>query len=77
MLAHKDRLLDFSLLHITLFAELRDALTVLGGDHLVVMDLLHFFVHALIVSLLELHDLASTLTSLLDLLTRLQLLLLE
>jgi hypothetical protein len=77
MLAHQDALLNLCLLDISLFAHGIDASFGLLADHLVVLHLLHLLLHLLIVALLELHDFAGALASLLNLLPRLELLLLE
>ena len=77
MLAHEDRLLDLGLLDVAVLAHLDDALAVLRGDHLVVLHLLHLLSNLVVVPLLQLHHLRRALPRLLDLLPRLQLLLLE
>ena len=77
MLTHQNALLDLSLLYVALLSHRIDALTVLLRDHLVILHLLHLLRHLLIVALFEFHDLAGTLTRLLNLLPSLDLLLLE
>ena len=77
MLTHEDRLLDLRLLDVTLLAHLIDPLSVLRGDHLIVLHLFHLLLDFLIVALLELHDLTGALASLLNLFTRLLLFLLK
>ena len=77
VLAHQDGLLDLALLDVALLAHLHDSLPVLGRDHVVVVHLLHFLRDLLVVALFQLHHFAGTLASLLDLLTRLHLFLLE
>ena len=54
-----------------------DALTSIRRHHLVVLHLLHFLGHLLVVPLLKLEDLLGTFARLLNLLPRLDLLLLE
>ncbi len=77
MLAHEDGLLDLGLLNVAVLTHLNDALAILCRDHLIVLHLLHLLVHFLIVTLLEFHDLARTLSRLLNLLARLDFFLLE
>lgn len=77
MLRHQDGLLDLGLLNVSLLSHLNDALPVLRGNHLLVLHLIHLFLHLLIVSLLQFHDFASALASLFNLLPRFHLLLLE
>ena len=77
MLAHEYALLNLRLLDGTLLSHIVDALTVLRGDHTVVLHLLHLLLYALIVSLFELHNLLGTLPRLFNLLPRLHLFLLE
>ena len=77
MLTHEDRLLDLRLLDVALLAHLIDALSVLRGDHLIVLHLLHLLLDFFIVALLEFHDLRGALASLLNLFTRLLLFLLK
>lgn len=77
MLAHQDALLNLCLLNISFFAHDIDAFAGLLADHLVVLHLLHLLRHLLVVALLELHDFAGALARLLNLLPRLELLLLE
>lgn len=77
MLAHKDGLLNLGLLNVALLPHLDDALPVGGGDHLIVLHLLHLFLDLLIVTLFEFHNFASTLTCLFNLFPRLHFLLLE
>ena len=52
MLRHQDGLLDLGLLNVSLLSHLNDALPVLLGNHLLVLHLIHLFLHLLIVSLL-------------------------
>lgn len=77
MLAHQDALLDLGLLDIPLLIHRIDAITVLHGDHLVVLHLLHLLGDSFIVSLFKFHNFTSALTGLLDFLPRLHLFLLE
>ena len=77
MLAHQDGLLDFGLLNVAVPTHLIDAFTSLRCDHLVILHLFHLFIHLLVVALLELEHFVGTLTGLLNLLPRLDLLLLE
>ncbi len=77
MLTHEDGLLDLSLLNVAVLAESHDALAGLSGHHLIVLHLLHLFLDLLVVSLLQLHDLASPLACFLNLLASLEFFLLE
>lgn len=77
MLAHQDRLLDLSLLDATLLVQCMDALSVLCGDHLLILHLVDLFRHFLGVALFQFHDLGSPFTGFLDLFAGLHLLLFE
>ena len=77
MLTHEDGLLDLGLLDVAVLAHLNDTLAVLRRHHLIVLHLLHLLMHLLVVALLQFHDLARTLSGLLNLFARLYLLLLE
>ena len=77
MLAHQDGLLDLGLLNVSVLAHLNDSLTVLLRNHLFILHFLHFFLDALVVTLLKSHDFSGAFFSLLDLLPGLHLFLLE
>jgi len=77
VLAHQDRLLNLGLLNVAVSAHLIDSITIISRDHLVILHFIHLLGHSLVVALLELQNLVGTFASFLNLLPRLDLLLLE
>ena len=77
MLTHEDGLLDLGLLNVSFLSHLNYALLVLRGHHLIVLHLLHFFLHLLMIFLFQSHHFTSSLPRFLDLLARFKLLLFQ
>ena len=77
MLTHQNRLLDLGLLNAALLPHLINSIPRLRRNHLVVLHLLHLLRHLLIVPLLQFQHFLSSLARLVNLLPRLDLLLLQ